>query len=168
VLSKDAFSELYLRHIGELCSFLALRLNCRETARELAHESFIRVMGQGSDAVIANPRALLYRIAGNLAIDHYRASKAHAGFHVELDDCAELPCGKPGPEQIIAARQMMERLRRAIEALPPQCRRIFMRHKFDGIPHAEIALEYGITKNAVEKHLIRALVNLRGAMGELS
>lgn len=156
-----------MRHIGELCSFLMLRLRCRETALDLAHESFIRYMGQRGDAVIGNPRALLYRIAGNLAIDHYRAANARAGFHVDFDDCAELPCGKPGPEQIIAARQMMERLRCAIEALPPQCRRIFIRHKFDGIPHAEIAVEYGITRNAVEKHLVRALVILRCAMDGL-
>lgn len=167
MLSKDVFSDLYFRHIGELCSFLTLRLRCPETARDLAHESFIRYMGQRGDAVIANPRALLYRIAGNLAIDHYRANKAHAGYHVELDDCMELPCGKPGPEQIIAARQMMERLRCAIEALPPKCRSIFMRHKFDGVPHAEIAAECGITRNAVEKHLVRALVSLRCAMGDL-
>jgi RNA polymerase sigma-70 factor (ECF subfamily) len=164
---SNTFSELYFRHISELCSFLVMRIHCRETAQELAHESFIRYMGQRSDAVIGNPRALLYRIAGNLAIDHYRAAKSRAGYHVELDDCAELPCDKPGPEQIIAARQMMERLRRAIEALPPKCRSIFMRHKFDGVPHAEIALENGITRNAVEKHLIRALVSLRCAMGDL-
>lgn len=166
MFGKDAFSDLYFRHIGELCSFLALRTRCRETAMELAHESFIRYMTQGS-AVVENPRALLYRIAGNLAIDHYRATKAHAGCHMELDECAELPCDKPGPEQIVAARQMLDRLRRAIEALPKQCRCIFMRHKFEGVPHAEIALEYGITRNAVEKHLIRALVHLRRAMDEL-
>jgi RNA polymerase sigma-70 factor (ECF subfamily) len=109
----------------------------------------------------------LDRIAGNLAIDHYRASKSRAGYNVDIEECTELPCGKPGPERIVAARQLMERLRGAIEALPVQCRRIFMRHKFDGISHAEIALEYGITRNAVEKNLIRALVSLRCAMGDL-
>ena len=165
MFGKDAFSDLYFRHIGELCSFLAIQTAARETAMELAHESFIRYMTQGS--VVIDPRALLYRIAGNLAIDHYRATKAYAGCHIELDECAELQCDKPGPEQIVAARQMLDRLRRAIEALPKQCRCIFMRHKFEGVPHAEIALEYGITRNAVEKHLIRALVHLRRAMDEL-
>lgn len=166
MFGKDAFSDLYFRHIGELCSFLAMRTNCRETAMELAHESFIRYMTQGSVAV-ENPRALLYRIAGNLAIDHYRSAKTRAGCHVELDECDELPCGKPGPEQIVAARQMLDRLRSAIEALPKQCRSIFIRHKFEGVAHIEIAREYGITRNAVEKHLIRALVHLRRAMDEL-
>ena len=159
---------LYLRHIGELCVFLTQKLKCRETAQELAHESFIRYIGLDSGVAVGNPRALLYRIAGNLAIDHYRQTKSHADFHVEIEECAELPCDKPGPEQIVAARQMIARLRQAIDALPPQCRSIFMRHKFEAIPHAEIALEYGITRNAVEKHLVRALVSLRIAMGDLA
>jgi RNA polymerase sigma-70 factor (ECF subfamily) len=167
VLAPSLLSELYFRHIGELCRFLTQRLHCSETAQELAHESFIRYMTQSNDTCIHNPRALLYRIAGNLATDHYRAHRSRVGLHVELDDCTELPCNHPGPEQIIAARQLVERLRRAIEALPPQCRRIFMQHKFEGRPHAEIALEYGITRNAVEKHLIRALVSLRLAMDDL-
>lgn len=162
----QAFSELYLRYIGELCSFLTQRLNCRETAQELAHESFIRYLGL-EGAAVENPRALLYRIAGNLAIDHYRASHSRSGCQLDIEECTELPCDKPGPERIVAARQLMERLLGAIDALPAQCRRIFMRHKFDGIPYAEIALEYGITRNAVEKNLIRALVSLRCAMGDL-
>lgn len=165
--SSPAFNELYLRHIGELCAFLTQRLSCRETALELAHETFIRYIAQGGQTAIHNPRAFLYRIAGNLAIDHYRACQSRAGFHVDIDDCAGLACDTPDPEQIVVARQMMARLRLAIDALPPQCRRIFMRHKFEGIPHADIALEYGITRNAVEKHLIRALVSLRCAMGDL-
>jgi RNA polymerase sigma-70 factor (ECF subfamily) len=48
-----------------------------------------------------------------------------------------------------------------VEGLPPQCRRIFIRHKFDGLTQAAIAVEFGISLNAVEKHLIRALVRLR-------
>lgn len=167
MFGRDSISDLYLRHIGELRSFLAMRTNCRETAMELAHETFIRYMTLGS-TVVENPRALLYRIAGNLAIDYFRSSRAGAVSYIELEECPELPCGKPGPEQIAAARQMLDRLRRAIDALPQQCRSIFMRHKFDGAAHADIAREYGITRNTVEKHLIRALVQLRLAMGDLS
>ncbi|MBC6962986.1 MAG: sigma-70 family RNA polymerase sigma factor, partial [Nitrosomonas sp.] len=46
-------------------------------------------------------------------------------------------------------------------ALPPQCHRAFVLHKFDGDSHAEIAEKLGITRNAVEKLLIRALIRLR-------
>ena len=167
MFGKDAFSDLYFRHIGELCSFLAIRTRCRETAKlELAHESFIRYMTQGS-VVIENPRALLYRIAGNLAIDHYRATKAYAGCHIELDECAELQCDKPGPEQIVAARQMLDR--RAVPS--KRCRNNAAASSCAinsrAFPMPKLRLEYGITRNAVENTPIRALVHLRRAMDEL-
>ena len=59
------------------------------------------------------------------------------------------------------ARQELDRLRRAIEELPPKCREVFIRHKFDGIPQATLAREYRVTLNAIEKHLVRALILLR-------
>jgi ABC-type taurine transport system ATPase subunit len=43
-----------------------------------------------------------------------------------------------------------------------------IQHKFLGRSHAELATEHGITRSAVEKHLIRALVSLRAAMLKVS
>ncbi len=60
-----------------------------------------------------------------------------------------------------SARQTLARLAAAVEQLPPRCREVFLRHKFDGCRQADLAREYGISVNAIEKHLIRALVQLR-------
>lgn len=161
MIGNDVLTHLYLRHIGPLRSFLAARVGCRETATELAHESFVRLMASEGGETILNPRAFLFRIAGNLAIDHWRANPVRPEQFSDIADCEHLACESPGPERHVVARQQLERLRRAVEALPPKCQRIFIRHKFDGCPQAEIATEFGISRNAVEKHLIRALVALR-------
>jgi RNA polymerase sigma-70 factor (ECF subfamily) len=49
---------------------------------------------------------------------------------------------------------------KAVEALPPQCRRVFRLHKFDGLSHAEVAEKLGISRSAVEKHISAALKSL--------
>jgi len=67
----------------------------------------------------------------------------------------------PGPERHAAARQQLARLQQAVDSLPARCREIFVLHKFDGRPQKQIAEQFGISLNAVEKHLIRALVRLR-------
>jgi len=38
------------------------------------------------------------------------------------------------------------------------------RHKLDGLSHAEVAAEFGITRSAVEKHIAVALRHLREAI----
>lgn len=161
MLGGEALAHLYLQHIAELRHYLAQRVACREVARELAQETFLRMMlSDGKDA-IRNPRAFLYRIATNLAVDHYRSEAGRPREILPLEDCAEQACPRPGPEQVASARQTLARLAAVVEQLPPRCREVFLRHKFDGCRQADLAREYGISVNAIEKHLIRALVQLR-------
>lgn len=154
-------TQLYIEHIGEIRRFLARRFSCVEIAAELAHEVFIRYMAAMPKSPIENPRAFLFRIAGNLAVDHARANPLKPGQWVDIADCTELASDYPTPERFAMARQELGRLRRAIDELPPKCREIFIRHKFDGIAQATLAQEYQVTLNAIEKHLVRALIQLR-------
>ncbi len=112
---------------------------------------------------LQNARAMLYRIAGNLAIDHHRL-QIRQPAHNAIDELLlhDLPVSDAlNPERIVYARQILMQLCAVIEELPPQCHRAFILHKFDGLSHDEIASQLGITRNAVEKLLIRALVRLR-------
>jgi len=156
-------TNIYLRHVSELRTFLFRRVGCREIAAELTQETFIRMMSYQTGESIQNVRAMLYRIAGNLAIDHHRTYMKHPES-VCIDDLAydeQLATDLTDPARVMCARQILERLCAAVEELPPQCHRAFVLHKFDGHSHAEIAERLGITRNAVEKLLIRALVQLR-------
>lgn len=152
---------LYLRHFSELRAFLLRRVGCRETAAELTHDTFIRVMSYESGEPVQNSRALLYRIAGNLAIDHHRANPIRPECIDDLHENEQPATDLHDPARIVCARQTLDRLRMAIEGLPPQCCRAFVLHKFEGHSHTEIAEKFGVTRNAVEKLLIRALVQLR-------
>ncbi|GJL76493.1 RNA polymerase sigma factor [Nitrosomonas sp.] len=157
-------TNIYLRHVSELRAFLFRRVRCREVAAELTQETFIRIMmGCQTDNPIHNIRAMLYRIAGNLAIDYHRMQVKHSK-HVSIDELPEHEqplTDVSDPARITSARQTLEKLCAIIEALPPQCHRAFVLHKFDGYSHAQIAAKLGISRNAVEKLLIRALVRLR-------
>ncbi|MBS1129838.1 MAG: Sigma-70 region 2 [Proteobacteria bacterium] len=158
---SSAITTLYIEHIGELRRFLVRRLACIEVAAELAHETFVRYLVAVPTAPVANQRAFLFRIAGNLAIDYLRSHRLSTPQTVDLESCSDLPSDEPGPERYAIARQQLDCLRRAIDELPAKCREVFVRHKFDGISQKALASEYGVTVNAIEKHLVRALVFLR-------
>jgi len=162
--SVAAFTYLYQRHFGELRVFILRRVGCHELASELANETFIRILNYEAGAAILNPRAFLYRIAGNLTIDHHRAKQEQAECIDDYIESEQMATDVDDPARVVCARQTLEKLRQLIEALPPQCRRAFIMFKFEGLSHAEIAAEFGVSKNAVEKLLIRALVQLRKQM----
>lgn len=162
--SVATFTNLYQRHFGELRAFILRRVGCHELAAELTNETFIRILSYQAPDPILNQRAFLYRIAGNLAIDHHRANREQTECIDDLSEGEHFASDIGDPARVVSARQTLERLRLAIDALPPQCRRAFVLFKFEGHTHAEIADKFGVSRNAVEKLLIRALVQLRKQM----
>ena len=128
-------THIYLRHAYELRAFLHRRVGCREVAAELTQEAFIRFMGYQTGDTVHNVRAMLYRIAGNLATDYHRVQmKRHVQTDIDALPQHELPISDASdPARIVYARQTLEALCHVIEALPPQCYRAFVLHKVDGL-----------------------------------
>lgn len=81
--TPDFANDLIQRHREELLGFLAHRISCPETAADILQDAFFRLTQFDSDSRIANPRAFLYKVVGNLAIDHLRKHQREAGRHTD-------------------------------------------------------------------------------------
>jgi RNA polymerase sigma-70 factor (ECF subfamily) len=53
----------------------------------------------------------------------------------------------------------------ALDELSPQCRRVFVMHKLEGLSHPEISARVGISRSTVEKHMGSALKHLIKRLG---
>ncbi|ADX45698.1 RNA polymerase, sigma-24 subunit, ECF subfamily [Paracidovorax avenae ATCC 19860] len=152
------------RFYRELLNFLHRQVNDRDTAADLAQESYARVLAaQHAGPPVLDGRALLYRTARNLVIDQHR--RAQVRHHESLDTVAE--AGDPPaprylqPEEALASRQTVGAYVQVIENLPPRCREAFVLHIIDGLPQAEIAQRMGISVSMVEKHVVRGTLACR-------
>jgi len=164
------YRPVFESHYRELLKFLAQKVASREDAADLAQESYVRVltMARGGKT-IADPRALLYRIARNLLVDRHRAVRVRD--HDALDALAEadLPPApqQDEPEQLCAATQAARAYVRTIESLSPRTREAFVMHLYDGLPQSEIARRMGISRSMVEKHIVRGLMACRACRSAL-
>ena len=52
----------------------------------------------------------------------------------------------------------------AVDALPPRCREVFLAVKRDGMSHADIAAQMGISVKTVEAQITKAMTRLREAL----
>jgi len=153
------------RYYQELLNYFARTARGRENAADLVHEAYARVLTlQRSGQAIAQPRALLYRTVRNLLVDQHRRSTVReplsggASNEQPLPDVAELAAPAAlGPEALAASSQGMQAMLATIDALPLRCREAFILHKFDGLPHAEVAAQMGISRKMVEQHIQRAM-----------
>lgn len=149
------------RYHRELLNFLARQVNDRETAADLAQESYVRVLSaQHSGQAVLDMRALLYRTARNLLIDQHR--RAGLRRHDDLDAIPEdrhPPAPQHlQPEEALASQQVIRAYVAAIETLPPRCREAFVLHVFDELGQAQVARRMGISVSMVEKHVVRGMV----------
>lgn len=149
------------RYYRELLNFLHRQVSDRDTAADLAQESYARVLAvQHSGRDILDARALLYRTARNLLVDQHR--RAAVRRHDDLDALpeAEQPAAPQHlqPEDALVSQQMLRAYVGAIECLPPRCREAFVLHVFDEFTHAQIARHMGISVSMVEKHVVRGML----------
>lgn len=131
-------------------------------ADDLVQELFIRLTRTPAGPV-SNPEAYLYRLAINLLVDNRRQrsrQQRRDGEWSQLQTLHHDAAAGVAGETTIERRQRIERLARAIDELPPKTRQAFQLHKLEGLTHAEVGRRMGISKSAVEKHIMRALKRL--------
>ncbi len=57
--------------------------------------------------------------------------------------------------------ELIEKVQEVIAMLPPQCQRVFVMNRFDGMKYKEIADNLGISVKTVEVHMGKALKFIR-------
>lgn len=153
----------------DLLAFLSRRLNCRTTAADLAQETYLRLHLHAGEAVIDNLGAFAFRVAANLATDHQRKLATRGRFELEglePEAVAEVGSGEAAPDELLARRERLALMQRALAELPLDCRTAFYLNRVQGLGHAEIARRLGVSESMVGKHLARALRHCRARAGD--
>ena len=157
--------DTYLAYRGALTRMLRARLGNEQDAEDLVQELYLRLQ-RSAEPEVREPAAYLYKMALNLARDHQRErqrSKArdrHWVDETQTELGGEAVVGETPADIAYGAKQRLERVMTALGELSPQCRRVFILHKFEGLAHAEISARLGIGRSTVEKHMTTALKHL--------
>jgi RNA polymerase sigma-70 factor (ECF subfamily) len=136
-----------------------LRRKWRDEAEipDLRQEAYIRVYdaARRNRPLLAKP--FLFLTVRNLMIDRLRQKNivsietmADFGWSNVSDD-------KPSPEQNTAARQELQLLQEALDALPGRCREVVVLRKVEGLSQREVASRLGVTEDIVEHQLAKGL-----------
>ena len=152
-------SDTFRENESVLIRFIASRVGCRSTAEDIAQETFLRFKGVHW-ATLTNPRAFLFRIAANLVTNHKVQARRRAELQDEVRDLLCAGFEEATPERHVLAAEELARVWRAAQELPERTRQVLAWSRFEGLSNTQIGVRLGISSQAVDKHLRKALDRL--------
>ena len=155
LLTEQEFQELYRLHGRALWAYLYRLTGNAADADDLVQDSFCRLLATPlatrDDGQI---RAYLFRIASNLAIDHWRSAGREAR-HAEATSAPPMPATGPDADGQNAAL-LRHDMARTFRELKPQERVLLWLAHVEGTAHREIAAALGLKAASVPVLLFRA------------
>jgi RNA polymerase sigma factor (sigma-70 family) len=159
-----ALVGLYQAHFDELHGFARRRAG-RQEAEDIVQDAYLHLLQRGTAATLEHPRAYLFCIVANLAVDLARKTKIYlryAGDRFGHDCNAEAPAS---PEAAAGGAMELRRLQASLCELPPLCRDAFLLNRIEGLTHAEIARRRGVSERTIDRYMTRAGAHLREQFG---
>ena len=157
---RSALEELYLIHFDRIYSYLHVSVGNRHDAEDLTTQTFLKMLEKiGSFKWRSAPfSAWLFRIAHNLAMDHFRARRRW-----QPEEEVPEPVGEEEPSAELTAMQAIgrESMLRLIERLSPEQQQVLTLKFVFNLPNAEVAAILDKTEGAIKSLQHRALVSLQ-------
>ena len=164
--SQQRLSEAFLRYRSALRTYLGKFLNSQDDVDDILQDTFFNSFRAAREKAIDSPGAFLFRTAHNLALNDIRKKVTRATDPVEDFDTLGVTNSEPSVEQRVMASEEFALLCEAVDALPPQCKRVFVLRKVYGLSHKEIASELGIAVSTIEKHIAKGILASRDFLAE--
>ena len=160
---SELITRLFREHNRALIRFLALRLRSQQEAQEVAQEAYVRLLQLEEPGAVSFLRAMLFRIAANLAVDRIRHEQT-VRRHIHESTFPDELAVSPTPEDAAHSQQELQLVERLIDELPPKCRQAFLLHRVDGLDFPEIAHRMGLGERMVRTYVVRAVLYCRSGL----
>lgn len=152
-MTAREFERLYLKLYMPLCMYALRITEDVAMANDTVQNSFMKVWDMiREEYELIAPEKYMFRTVRNAALQQLRCE----GRYIQISD-EEMDV----PEDDIDTAERDARLWKAIDAMPPRRREIFLMSRRDGMSYAAIAEELGLSVKTVENQLAKAMLTLR-------
>jgi RNA polymerase sigma-70 factor (ECF subfamily) len=157
---REALEELYLMYFDRIYSYLQMSVGNRHDAEDLTNQTFVKMLEsierfQWRKVPIS---AWLFRIAHNLAMDHFRANRRWQPEEEPPEPRgSEVRSAEEEALQSIGRQSMLE----MIEGLSTDQQQVLTLKFVFNFPNADVAIILGKTEGAIKSLQHRALASLQ-------
>lgn len=169
---EEAYKYLYRHHYVSLCHVAKEYVGDAVLAEQLVGDVMFHLWEVHKDLDIrVSLRSYLVRAVRNRCLDWLEAQKRRNEISFsELGDRESLKeryiLSDDYPLDTLLEKELEHEIYCAINHLPEECRRVFLKSRFGGKKYEEISNELGISVNTVKYHIKSALAKLYVELGK--
>lgn len=162
----DAFEVIYDRHSTAAYSLAHRMCGTRGMAEDVVQEAFLSFWRrlERYDASRGEVRSWLLGIVHNSAIDRLRQSHAHDRRRTSSDGIEDRLEAPERTDLEVQQREQVTEVHTALQALPPEQRRVIELAYFDGLTHSQIASRLELPVGTIKGRMRLGLTKLAGLL----
>lgn len=162
-LAPEQVAALYLQHSEELRCFLVGLLRDSQLAADVLQATFVKMVQRGGETQEESRKAWLFRVAYHEAMAIRRRDAVGEKIAKRIAEDGD-PRGVP--EDSLIRHESVERVRQALEHLPPDQRQVVRMRIYEEKTFAVIAEELKIPLGTALGRMRSALIKLRARLDE--
>ena len=159
-----AFRQIFDALFSNLTKFSFSFVHSKEAATEIVDELFVQLWVKRDDIMKINDlRVYLYTATKNASLN-YISKKAK---QIELEPYENLQVQMTdvvSPEQIMITKEMLQKIKEALDSLPPRCKLIFKFVREDGLSYSEVAEILGLSIKTIDAQMVIAVSRIRAKL----
>ncbi len=161
--------NLFERHHRPLYGFFVRMTGQRTSSEDLVQLVFYRMLKyRHTYRDEGNFATWMYHLARKVAADHFRKNKTRDAHSADSAEIEQLPDPVPDSSEQAALGDDLQLMRTAFGQLPLEQREILTLHRFQQLPHHDVARLLDCSVGAAKVRLHRAVKSLREVYLRLS
>ncbi|GLU42898.1 RNA polymerase sigma factor [Allomuricauda sp. NBRC 101325] len=162
ICEQKVYNEIFRSHYEPVTRYVYYKCGDLQQAEDIVQNVFVKLWKLCSTVSFAKVKAYLYRAANNAFINE----KEHEKVVLKHLKSTFNPIDNENPEYLMEVDEFHQKLKNAIEALPPKEREVYLLSRVEKKTYAEIAEISGIGVKAIERRMSKALLTLRDILGK--
>jgi RNA polymerase sigma-70 factor (ECF subfamily) len=154
----SAVTVAFLRYNTFLKRFLESFVLARHDVEDMAQEAYLRAYVAEQRVTIDQPKAFLFRVARNLALNKLSEKSSQITDYIEEAGATVVIETGAAIDEEIEAQQSFGLYCEAVASLPEKCRQVFLLRKVHGLTHKDIAERMALSSSSVEKYLRQGIL----------
>lgn len=140
----------------------------QQDIEDVTQEAFLKAYNAELEKEIEHPKAYLFQIARNVALEGLRKKSSQIADHIVDFDENSITGYESTVEVAMETQEYLGAFCEAAAQLTPKCRRVFLMRKVYGFSYQEITERLGISLSTAEKHMRNGMLQTSAFMREHS